>query len=178
MNYSSEKYTYTDAHTGAQVTRLTSWRANSNHLYFTNNCFYDNGRRIVFESDRGNAHNLFSMELESGEIEQLTDLPVLPYPKGYSLLTSFVDPINAVCCFFMEGSLTVLDIKTKELRKIYTAPKGYVNHISSITADGKYVLTSVFEDKLPDGIEHDVRTIYNTQPHSMILRIPINGGPA
>ena len=71
----SEKYTYTDKDTGAEITRITSYRSNSNHLYFTNNSFYDNGKRIVFASERGNAHNLFSLELESGEIEQLTDVP-------------------------------------------------------------------------------------------------------
>jgi oligogalacturonide lyase len=72
----NEKHGYFDALTGVKVTRLTSYRANSNHLYFTNNCFYDGGRRMIFASERGNAHNLFSMELESGEIEQITDFPV------------------------------------------------------------------------------------------------------
>jgi hypothetical protein len=37
--YSPEKFTYREADTGAEVTRLTSWRTNSNHLYFTNNSF-------------------------------------------------------------------------------------------------------------------------------------------
>ena len=78
MIYESEKVSYPDPDTGVQMTRLTGWRANSNHLYFTNNCFYENGKKIVFESDRGNAHNLFSMDLETGIIDQLTDFPVLP----------------------------------------------------------------------------------------------------
>ena len=43
----SEKYTYTDKDTGAEITRITSYRSNSNHLYFTNNSFYDNGKRIL-----------------------------------------------------------------------------------------------------------------------------------
>lgn len=100
MRYAPEKYCYTDPDTGVQVTRLTGWRANSNHLYFTNNCFYENGKKIVFESDRENAHNLFSMDLETGIIDQLTDFPVLPYPRGYGFLESFVDPVQENCCFF------------------------------------------------------------------------------
>jgi hypothetical protein len=46
MIYESEKVSYPDPDTGVQVTRLTGWRANSNHLYFTNNCFYENGKQI------------------------------------------------------------------------------------------------------------------------------------
>ena len=61
QHYTSEKMQYLDQHTGAEVTRLISYRAHSNHLYFTNNSFYNNGRCMVFESDRGNALNYFSM---------------------------------------------------------------------------------------------------------------------
>jgi len=179
MNYKSEKFTCTDPKTGAEVTRLTSLRCNSSHLYFTNNCFFDNGKRLVFESDRGGkCNNLFSLELETGEIEQLTDLPALDYPQQHPLQTAFVDKNSAVCCFFMNGELQVLDIKTKSMRAIYRAPEGYLNHISSITADGKYVLTSVFENKLSASDEHDVHSVFETQPHSMILRIPVEGGEA
>ena len=72
-NLSYEKFEYTDKETGAKVVRLTSNFSNSNHLYFTNNSFFDNGRRIVFSSERNNSQNLYSLDLESGEIEQLTD---------------------------------------------------------------------------------------------------------
>ena len=48
--YPSEMYAYTDPVTGASVKRLTSYRGNSNHLYFTNNCFYDNGKKIVLRA--------------------------------------------------------------------------------------------------------------------------------
>ncbi|MBO5218302.1 MAG: PD40 domain-containing protein [Clostridia bacterium] len=172
-----ERYTYTDPDTGAEVTRLTSHRGNSNHLYFTNNSFYDEGRRIVFQSDRDNAVNLFSMELATGEIEQLTDIAPLPYPKEYSLHTSFVDGVRATCCFFAGDSLMLLDLKTKEVREIYRMPPKYRSHITSITADGKYVLTSIFEDTSDRIVgKRDVRKIWETQPHSQILRIPVDGG--
>ena len=45
--YESEKFTYVDKATGATVTRLTGAYSNSNHLYFTNNCFYDEGQNSV-----------------------------------------------------------------------------------------------------------------------------------
>ncbi|MBQ8548938.1 MAG: PD40 domain-containing protein [Lachnospiraceae bacterium] len=179
MNYPSEKFDFIDTATGVQVTRLTGWRANSNHLYFTNNCFYDRGKRIVFESDRGNAHNLFSMDLECGEMEQLTDFPVLPYPRAYGFLESFVDPVHGNCCFFAEESLYVLNLRSKELNVIYRMPKGFFHHISSITADGKYVLTSIYETSGDDFAgNRALQDICDAKPLSKILRIPVNGGSA
>ena len=113
----------------------------------------------------------------TGEIEQLTDIAPLPYPKEYSLHTSFVDGVRAACCFFAGDSLMLLDLKTKELREIYRKPPKHLNHISSITADGKYVLTSIIEDTTDRIVgKRDVRKIWETQPHSQILRIPVDGG--
>jgi oligogalacturonide lyase len=94
--YESEKFTYVDKETGATVTRLTGAYSNSNHLYFTNNCFYDEGRSIVFSSDRDGTPNLYSLNLESGAIEQLTDLPKKPYPGSNSLQLTFVHSESAV----------------------------------------------------------------------------------
>ncbi len=177
QKYASEKVTYTDCDTGAEVTRLTGWRANSNHLYFTNNSFYNGGRSIIFESDRGNAVNLFSLDLVSGEIEQMTDLPPQPYPKDYNLHEAFVDSVNAVCCFFAGETLYNLNIKTKTCTPIYRLPQGYFHHISSITADGKYVLTSIYEDTTPrTNGDRTLKTIMESKPLSRVLRIPVGGG--
>ena len=175
--YPSELYSYRDADTGVLVTRLTSYRGNSNHLYFTNNCFYDNGKKLVFESDRDNAQNLFSLNLESGEIEQLTDLSPKPYPEEPALHEAFVDPVYDRCAFFADGSLNVLDLKTKQIRKIYQLPEGFFHHIISITCDGKYVLTSIYEtgDTALNG-DRALRDIMRSNPRSKILRIDIESG--
>ena len=55
-----EDQIYTDPDTGVRVRRLTGSQGNSNHLYFTNNSWYDEGRRLVFCSDRSGKMNLFS----------------------------------------------------------------------------------------------------------------------
>ena len=120
--YESEKYTYVDKDTGVEVTRLTSWRTNSNHLYFTHNCFYDNGSKIVFVSDRDNAPNLYSLDLESGVIEQLTDLGEQQYSTGNSLQLTYVDSKSARAVFFDKTSLFALDIESKTVREIYRVP--------------------------------------------------------
>ena len=142
----SEKYTYIDRACGTEVTRLTSYRSNSNHLYFTNNCFYDGGRKIVFASERGNAHNLFSLELESGIIEQLTDFAPPPNLGRYELHMSFVDYSGKSCVFFIGKELMKIDLVGGEISTLYRVPEGFKNHIVSIDADGKYAYTSVYED--------------------------------
>ena len=174
--YSSERYCYTDRETGAEVVRLTSWRANSNHLYFTNNSFYDGGRRIVFSSERDNAPNLFSLDLESGEIEQLTDFGVPEaYPGRNDFHLSYVDYNNAVCVFYIGRDLMRLDIKTKEVTPIFRVPDGYGKHIVSISADGKYALTSVHEDVSARRLGNTLQDTFNCHPHSMIKKIAIDG---
>ena len=173
--YNSEKYTYTDKDTGATVTRLTSWRTNSNHLYFTNNCFYDGGRSIVFASERDNAPNLYSLNLESGEIDQLTNITPPPYSVGNCFLLTFVDPVYERAAFFSAGELFALDIRTKTVRSIYKVPKGYLNHIVSIGADGKYAFTSVYEDVRDRRCGTTLQDTFDAHPHSMIVKIAMDG---
>lgn len=176
--YQSEKYTYIDKDTGASVTRLTSWRTNSNHLYFTNNCFYDDGKRLVFASERDNAPNLYSLDLESGEIEQLTDLPAPPYPNGNSLQLTFVDPIYATAVFYSGRELFALDIKKKSVKSIFTIPDGYFNHIVSIGADGKFAYTSIYEDVRDRRRGTTLQDTFEAHPHSKIMKIAIDGSGA
>ena len=171
----SEKYTYTDRDTGAQITRLTSYRSNSNHLYFTNNSFYDNGKRIVFASERNNAHNLYSLELETGEIEQLTDFPAPPNLGRYELHMSFVDPKLANCVFYIGRELKNINLKTGEISTIYRVPDGFSNHIVSIDASGKYAYTSVYENSPEKRKGNTLTDFYLSHPLSKIEKISIDG---
>ena len=171
----SEKYAYKDSITTINVTRLTSYRANSNHLYFTNNCFFDDGRRIVFASERFNAHNLFTMDLESGEIEQITNLPVPENLKRYELHMSFVDNVNSVCVCFVGKELLRIDLKTGENSTIYRIPDGFLNHIVSISADGKYAYTSIYENSPEKRKGNSLSDFYFSHPLSKIERIALDG---
>jgi oligogalacturonide lyase len=63
-----------DPTSGVRVRQLTEYKGHSHHFHFTNPGWWDGGRRLLFGSDRENRSNLFSIELDSGEITQLTDL--------------------------------------------------------------------------------------------------------
>ena len=177
-SYSSEKFTYTDIQTGAEVIRLTSLRTNSNHLYFTNNCFFDDGRSLVFASDRSGVPNLYTLELESGAIEQITDLPDHGYPAGNALQLTYVHDGTATAVFFSDRKLFAISIKAKTTRVIYSVPEGYLNHIVSISADGKYAYTSVYEDVRGRRRGNTLQDVFECHPHSMIMRIAIDGSGA
>ena len=71
--YAPERTTYVDRVSGATVHMLTSYKGHSVHPYFTENAWFDNNRKFIFTSDRENVTNIFSFDLESGEIAQLTD---------------------------------------------------------------------------------------------------------
>lgn len=69
----AEMKEFRDPKTNVRVRQLTNYRGNSHHFYFTNPGWYDNNRRLLFSSDRNNKTNLFSIELATGEIGQLTE---------------------------------------------------------------------------------------------------------
>jgi len=59
---------YRDPRTNVTVRQLTNYKGHSHHLYFTNSGWYDDDRKLLFGSDRENRTNLFSIDLETGEI--------------------------------------------------------------------------------------------------------------
>ena len=90
---------YRDAFTGARVRQLTSYRGNSNHLYFTQYGWYDGDSKLLIGSDRENRTNLFSIDLHTGEITQLTDLAAQPAPYETYLLRVAINPVRPVAYF-------------------------------------------------------------------------------
>ena len=78
----SEIRTFTDKKSGRTIKQLTS-TGNNVHMYFTENSFVQGTNEIIFQSDRASGkdkapheapeYSLFRMNLDSGEIEQLSD---------------------------------------------------------------------------------------------------------
>jgi len=176
--WESEKTTYKDPRSGATVHQMTSYKGHSNHFYFTYPAWYDNGRKIAFYSDRENRTNLFGVDLESGDITQLTDLdPALGEPGGLSK-----NPAREELYFTQNSVLYALDLATLETRPLYTRPEGYRGGSANATADGKYICAGYNED-LSDRFMMDLghgyvgfREMWEAHPHSIIVKIPIDGG--
>jgi oligogalacturonide lyase len=171
---------FDDPISGAPVRQLTDYKGHSNHFYFTYPCWYDDGRKIVFISDRENRTNLFGVDLHSGEITQLTDLD--PALGGVGSLSK--NPVREEIYFRHGDTLMGLDLETLAARPLYTPPEGYVGGNANATADGAYLVTGLRQD-LSDHIMVDLghgyvgfREIWEAHPHCQILRLPVDGGPA
>jgi oligogalacturonide lyase len=134
--FPSEKRTYTDRITGVTVHQLTDHLAHSYHLYFTNPGWWDDGRRLLFGSDRGNSGNLFSMELASGAITRLTDNP--PGTAGSYQNTS-INPVRDEAYFWREGRLIAIELQTGRQRTLFAGPDGWECSGTNVTADGQFV---------------------------------------
>jgi oligogalacturonide lyase len=176
--WESELSVYPDPKSGATVHQLTGYMGHSSHFYFTYPCWYDNGKKIVFYSDRENRTNLFGVDLESGEITQLTDFD--PADGGIGGLSK--NPVREEVYFYRAGVLTALDLTTLDLRPLYTRPAGFVGGSSNATADGKTICVGHYKD-LSDRFMIDLghgyvgfREIWEAHPPSTIYKIPVDGG--
>jgi oligogalacturonide lyase len=176
--------TFTDDQTGVAVRQLTNYKGHSHHLYFTNPGWYDGGRRLLFGSDRGNATNLFSIELSSGAITQLTDLDQPPPPAETSFLFASVNPRRAEVYFWHGRDLVALNLESLEERRLYRAPDGFLTNMTNVTADGNYVCTGLYED-LSGQFKLDLlhgyvgfREYWAAMPLSQVLRIDTASGAA
>lgn len=172
---------YRDRETGARVRQLTNYRGHSYHLYFTNPGWYDGGRRVLFGSDRDNRSNLFGLDLESGEITQLTDLPA---QQSGGFQTAFVNPTRDEAYFAYRQTMIAVDLQTGRQRALWTLPDGFRANILSCTADGQCVCLAITED-LSDRMHLDLgrgyvgmRENWEARPLSRIMIIPAEGGPA
>lgn len=169
-----------DPVTGARMRQLTNYLGHSNHFYFTSPCWYDHGRKLVITSDRENRTNFYGVDLQSGELAQLTDLDPAQGSIGAQSMTK--NP----CCeeiYYNQGkTVFALDLETLARRPLFTIPPGYTPQPASATADGKYLITGYTQD-LSDRFDVDLghgyvgfEEIWAAHPHCVIVRVSLETG--
>ncbi len=180
QTFPAETYEYEDPTTGAYVRRLTDYRCHSYHLYFTNPGWWDEGRRLLFGSDRNNRTNLFSVELATGEITQVTDLG----PPDTRFQPACVNPTRAEAYFWHGPELKSVDLHSYQVRVLFTVPEGFLSSMINCTADGALVCAGVFEE-MADRIKTPLKYIYagfrerwEAHPESRIYAVATDGGGA
>ncbi|MFA9557876.1 oligogalacturonate lyase family protein [Evansella sp. AB-rgal1] len=139
----SEMSTYTDSFSGANITKLTDYHAHSFHTYFTNDGWYEKNTKLLIGSDRGNATNLYSVDMKTGELTQLTN-----YSKEQivGIQGTYINPQRNEAYFTLDNSIMAINLHSYEERKLYSAPKGYRFSNLSATADGKNLCFALGED--------------------------------
>lgn len=179
-----EKKTYIDNLTRVEVTQLTDYRGHSHHFYFTNPGWYADGRKLLFSSDRGNRTNLFGVDLETGDIEQLTDLEPVPLPRELEFLRASKNPLRDEVYFWHDLALTAVDLASRRTRILFTLEPGWCVSMTNCSADGRHVFFGTWRD-LSDRIPTDLlrgyvgfRETWEAKPRSQIVRVAIDGGSA
>jgi oligogalacturonide lyase len=168
-----------DPKSGARVRRLTDHKGHSYHLYFTNPGWWDGGRRLLFGSDRNNRANLFSIELDTGRITQLTDLE-----GDTRLQVACVNPVRPEAYFWHERAIAALDLESLRLRRLWPLPEGFRSSMLNCTADGRFVCACIVEDlsgRLSVPLRYayaDFRPTWEAHPWSRIMRVAADGGGA
>jgi len=182
--FPAEISTFTDPVTSVAVRQLTHYKGHSHHLYFTNPGWYDAGRRLLFASDLANRTNLFSLDLASYEITQLTDLDPLSPPTEVQFIDACVNPQRAEAYFWYGRALMALDLHTQKLARLWERPAGFTHSMLNCTADGRHICVCVYED-LSARFAVDLLRGYvgfeetwATRPLSRILRVATDGGAA
>jgi oligogalacturonide lyase len=177
-----EWITYKDRETGATVRQLSNYLGHHYHLYFTNPGWWDNGKKMLMGGDRNNATNLFSIDLVSGEITQLTDYERCSNQRGPQFLTTSVNPQYSEAYYYHPKKLWAIDLNTCEQRPLYEPPEGYNVNSFNATCDGKYVVGNCIQDlsdKIKIDMEHGyagVDEINKARPHCFIFKVPVDGG--
>lgn len=173
---------YKDRETGATVRQLTDYFANHYHVYFTNPGWYAGGKKMLMGGDRENKSNLYSVDLETGLITQLTDYERIPVPNDINFQSIAVNPKKDEAYFWKLDELIAIDLNTLVERVIWDSPAGYMRSILNVTSDGKYVIGSRVQD-MSDKIFLDLQhgyvgfnELWAANPLSMVYKTPVDGG--
>jgi oligogalacturonide lyase len=180
----NEVSSYRDRASGVTVTQLTNYRGHSHHFYFTNPGWYAGGRKLLFASDRCNRTNLYGLDLQDGEIEQLTDLEPVALPRELEFVRACKNPLREEACFWHDLELLAVDLETRQTRVLCQIEPRWCVSQTNASADGRYIYFGVWED-LSARFEVDLLRGYvgfeetwAAKPLSQVLRAPVEGGAA
>ncbi|MBM7573470.1 oligogalacturonate lyase family protein [Aquibacillus albus] len=175
--WSPEWESFQDRFTDVTITQLTNYTGHSHHLYFTENGWYKNGNKLLFCSDRENKTNLFSIDLRTGDILQLTD-----HDQTFGSLSPCLHPSGDRAYFRRNQKIIEINLQTLDEQLLYEGPASLIGGNLNCTADGKYVITCNREDfsnqfkiDLGNGyVGH--RELMEAKPKAQIIKISTEDG--
>ncbi|WP_088105212.1 oligogalacturonate lyase family protein [Halalkalibacter urbisdiaboli] len=139
----SENAQFRDSISDVVVRQLTDFMAHSFHLYFTNPGWYDDGKKLLLGSDRGNGSNLYSYHFDT---EQLTQITEFTRKDQVVIQGTFLNPIKAEAYLIVNKNMIAIDLTNFSETKLYTLPNGFKFGNVSCLADGKKLIFSLTED--------------------------------
>ncbi len=141
QRWASEICEITDEKTGRKVRQLTAV-GNNVHLYFTENSFDAHRPEIIFRSDRASGEskaphedphfNLFRMDLNTGEIAQLTD-----EAESVHGVTKTSD--SRLIVYITGNKIKMLNAETGAITTVYEETRDYSVGAPSIAHNRRYI---------------------------------------
>jgi oligogalacturonide lyase len=174
--YQNERSTYVDSYSNREVVQLTNYLGHSNHLYFTDPCWFNDGRSLVFHSDRENQSNLFRYDLDGSVITQMTAL------EGPGRVSGCYGAAKHCLYFWWGNVLYEMNVDTLAERVVYEARPPMLPRGRAVpTADGKYVCCMLMEEQPQDTPRVSFsysrfREFFQRKPFSQIVRIEVATG--
>jgi oligogalacturonide lyase len=141
QKWQSEMREFKDAKTGRTIKQLTTI-GNNVHMYFTENSFDLSANEIIFQSDRASGedkaphenprYSIFKMNLDTGEIVQLTDDPIGPHNATKT-------PDSHIIVYTTDKQIKALDTVTGALTLVYEEEGSYSLTSPNIAPNHRYI---------------------------------------
>lgn len=149
-----ERIELQDPSTGARVIRWTDHPATDQHLYFTSPSVTDDGRFLVFISDRDGHPNLYQLTRKNGRIHQLTDnqdglLKSYVYPngtsRGLSKASPCLDSSRKLLYFNQSNRIFSIHLGSGRKKHIHNLPAGWITAFTHVSQSGKLLCVPITE---------------------------------
>jgi oligogalacturonide lyase len=150
QTWPSEIREFKDEKTGRPVKQLTA-TGNNFHLYFTENSFDLHKNEIIFLSDRASGedkaphdephYNIFRMNLDTGEITQLTDEPPAKSGDAHAgpVLNVTKTPDSQLIVYRTGNKIRKLDTTTGQIATVYEETGNFSMTGASIGRSRRYI---------------------------------------
>ncbi|MCL4835208.1 MAG: hypothetical protein KJZ86_22400 [Caldilineaceae bacterium] len=145
--FPAEWYTTTDPQTGRSLRRLTSAPAFSYPLYYFVDSITPDNRYLIFHSERGGWVQLYRLDLESGEITQLSDGRTVDSGwaiwceqrvRGVYAHLAALNGVGREVWYFQDEELRATHLETLENRRVYDLAGRVPIGQSGFSPDGRH----------------------------------------
>lgn len=175
----AQQLAYADPATGVRVRQLTGACCHANHVYFTHAGWHADDSRLLIASDRSGSGELYSLDLASGDMLQLT---AFADGQSRSFFYAMPSPVSEEVFILEDDRILRIDLASLRQEVLYRIPTGYQSTSYNISADGRRLYFAECED-LSDRIDTDLLNGYvgfaetwAAKPHCRIIALDLASG--
>ena len=130
-----------DKITGVKVKRLSNDTGNTYHPYFYHKLLDADNKNLLVGSDRTGSHQIYLLNLQTGDMTQLTDMKESKDPLPWMVMDSY----NNLVYFYDNNQFKRLRLDNLIEEELFELPEGFKFTGLSITNKGDYVAVSYQE---------------------------------